>query len=129
MVLKESELFSYLKEFYYPDLEFSEDKYAKNDCYSKQHQVYMELKSRNTHYDELIIEQIKWEALVTEARYFDYTPMYVNATPEGIWAFDLSKIKEIKWEDKWLPAKTEFPSGGNKTKIVGYLHIQDGVKL
>lgn len=129
MLLKEPELFAYLKEFYYPDLEFSEDKWAKNDCLSRKSKVYMELKSRNTHYDELIIEQIKWDALITESRYFDYTPMYINSTPEGIWAFNLSKIKDIKWEDKWLPAKTEFPGGGNKTKVIGYLHIKDGKKL
>lgn len=107
----------------------SADKYSKNDCYSKQHQVYMELKSRNTHYDDLLIEQIKWDSLVTEARYFDCIPMYVCATPQGIWSFDLLKVPTPKWEDRWLPQNTEFSARGNKTKVVGYLHIKDGQAL
>ena len=58
MVLKEPELFSYLKEFYYPDLEASDDKFSTHDCVSNAERLYIELKSRNTHYDDLIIEQI-----------------------------------------------------------------------
>ena len=41
----------------------------------------------------------------------------------------LKVFKDIKWEERWLPAKTEFPSGGNKTKVIGYLHIKDGKQL
>ena len=129
MVLKEPELFSYLKEFYYPDLEFSDDKFSKNDCLSAEHKVYMELKSRNTHYDDLLIEQIKWDALITEARSLDYKPLYVNATPQGIWSFDLLKVPTPVWEDRWLPQNTEFSNRGNKTKVVGYLSIKDGIEL
>ena len=128
MVLKEPELFSYLKEFYYPDLTFTSDKYSTYDCVSQDNNLYIELKSRNKHYDELLIEQVKWDGLTTEARYFNLTPYYVCSTPDGIWAFDLSKWKP-EWEEKWLPQNTEFSARGNKTKVVGYLHIKDGVAL
>ena len=129
MVLKEPELFSYLKEFYYPDLEFSDDKFSKYDCISNIFKVYVELKSRNTHYDDLIIEKIKYDAILEQAIALKYKPYYINATPQGIWAFNLSKIKDIKWEDRWLPQNTEFSNRGNKTKVVGYLHIKDGKEL
>lgn len=129
MVLKEPELFSYLKEFYYPDLEFSDDKFSKYDCISKDAKVYIELKSRNTHYDDLIIEQIKYDAILVAALQLGYSPLYINATPQGIWSFDLIKMNNIKWEDRWLPQNTEFSNRGNKTKVVGYLHIKDGKEL
>ena len=129
MVLKEPELFAFLKEFYYPDLEMSTDKFSKHDCISSKHKVYIELKSRNTHYDDLLIEKIKYDAILEAARILKLKPLYINSTPEGMWSFNISSMPQPKWEDRWLPAKTEFPSGGNKTKVVGYLHVKDGVKL
>ena len=107
----------------------SDDKFSKHDCISKQARLYIELKSRNTHYDDLLIEKIKYDAIFEAALALKHLPYYVNSTPEGVWAFDLTVVDEPVWEDRWLPAKTEFPSGGNKTKVVGYLHIKDGVKL
>ena len=129
MVLKEPELFSYLKEFYYPDLEPSDDKFSKYDCISKNAKVYIELKSRNTHYDDLIIEQIKYDAILVAALQLNYSPLYINATPQGIWSFNLSVMPQPVWEDRWLPQNTEFSNRGNKTKVVGYLHIKDGKEL
>lgn len=129
MVLTEPELFAYLKEFYYPDLEMSTDKHSKHDCISELSGLYIELKSRNKHYDDLLIEKIKYDAIMLHAGEHACYPQYINSTPNGIWAFDLSTMPQPEWEDRWLPAKTEFPSGGNKTKVVGYLHIKDGKQL
>lgn len=129
MVLTEPELFHYLKEFYYPDLEMSADRYSKHDCISETNRLYIELKSRKTHYDDLLIEKIKYDSIMEHAGEHACYPQYINSTPNGIWAFDLSTMPQPEWEDRWLPAKTEFPSGGNKTKVVGYLHIKDGKQL
>jgi hypothetical protein len=129
LVLKEPELFEFLKEFYYPDLEKSESKFATFDCLSRKQRLYMELKSRNKHYDDLIIEKIKYEAIRGAAYFLGYSPLYVNSTPDGVWSFDLNQMKEPEWEDRWLPQNTEFNYRGNKTKVVGYLHIKDGKKL
>jgi len=129
LVLKEPELFEFLKEFYYPDLEKSESKFATFDCLSRKQRLYMELKSRNKHYDDLIIEKIKYEAIVAAAKFLNMKPAYINSTPEGVWSFDLAVMKEPEWEDRWLPQNTEFNYRGNKTKVVGYLHIKDGKQL
>lgn len=129
MVLKEPELFAYLKEFYYPDLEFSQERFSKYDCISKDSKSYIELKSRNTHYDDLLIEQIKYDAIIVAAQGLGYEPLYINSTPAGIWSFNLSKMGVMNWEDRWLPQNTEFSNRGNKTKVVGYLHIKDGEQL
>lgn len=128
-LLKEPELFSYLKQYYYPDLEKSPGKFSKYDCISDSEKMYIELKSRNTHYDDLLIEQIKYQAIVDAAKFLGFKAYYINSTPEGAWSFNLSDMPEPVWEDRWLPANTEFSNRGNKTKIVGYLHIKDGVKL
>ncbi len=44
----------YLKEFYYPDLEKSEE-FDNWDCISLEHKMFIELKSRKTHYPDLLI--------------------------------------------------------------------------
>ena len=129
MLLKEPELFDFLKEFHYPDLEKSDSKFATFDCLSRKQRLYIELKSRNTHYDDLLIEKIKYEAIRGAAYFLGYSPMYINSTPEGVWGFELNILPEPEWSDRWLPSKTEFPGGSNRTKVVGYLHIKDGIKL
>lgn len=129
MVLTEPELFHYLKEFYYPDLEMSKDRYSKHDCVSLSHYAYIELKSRNKHYDDLLIEQVKYYAVLETAAELKLNPMYINSTPQGIYKFELVDMPVPEWEERWLPQNTEFSARGNKTKVVGYLHIKDGVAL
>ena len=129
MVLKEPELFSYLKEFYYPDLAMSDDKFSKYDCISNDHKLYIELKSRNTHYPDLLIEKIKYDAIVEHASKLNYRPIYINSTPEGIWMFDLLISKPRDWIERWLPQNTEFSNRGNKTKVIGYLFTEQGLQL
>ena len=129
MVLNEHELFSYLKEFHYPELEKAQSKFANFDCLDRKAKIYIELKSRNTHYDELLIEKMKYDAIVEAAAFLGFDPAYINATPQGIWQFDLTKMDAPDWQEKWLPMNTEFASRGNKTKVVGYLHIDKGKRL
>ena len=85
MELKEPELFDYLKEFYYSDLEKSEE-FDNWDCISLEAKMFIELKSRKTHYPDLLIEESKYQGLIMAAGIRSLTPWYINATPEGIWA-------------------------------------------
>lgn len=129
MVLKEPELFDYLKEFHWSDLEKSEGKFDCFDCVSNSEKMYIELKSRNTHYDELLLEEIKYRALVDSASELSLTPWYINSTPDGVWGFNLGDLPEPTWEEKWLPKSTEFSRSGNKTKLVSFIHIDKGIAL
>ena len=129
MVLKEPELFDYLREFHWSDLEKSADKFDVFDCISPSEKMYIELKSRNTHYDELLLEEVKYKALVSTAVERQLTPWYINATPDGVWGFNLGSMPEPTWEEKWLPKSTEFSRTGNKTKLVAFIHIDKGVAL
>ena len=93
--------------------------------------MFIELKSRKTHYPELLIEKMKFDFLVTEAKKLNLNPWYINYTPEGVFAFSLTSpsVNKIEWAEKWLPSTTEFANKNNKMKLVGFLKIEWGVKF
>ena len=128
MIENEQELFNYIKGWYLSDLEKSKDQYDSHDCTSTIYRLHIELKCRHTHYDELILERDKYEALTQEAEHLGFTPFYVNATPKGIYAFNLKKTK-VTWTVKKLPAKTEFDSEGQVDKTVALLPVAEAVQL
>ena len=127
--MNEDDLFSYLKNFLYPDLVKSEGIYDAYDCVSQQAGHYIELKCRATHYDELLIEEMKYRKLITQAAERDLVPFYINSTPLGVFSFDLMDIPEPEWVSHWMPATTEFSRSNKVSKLVGYLPIEEGVKL
>lgn len=127
--MKEQELFDWLKSEHYSDLEKSPETYDGFDCTSQEHKLFIELKSRHTHYDTLLLEKKKYDFLITTADSLDLEPCYINSTPSGIWKFFLSKLSNLVWEDKWLPVTTEFSNKSKITKQVTFLHIDSGEKI
>ena len=125
--MKEQELFDYLKSHHFPDLVKSESTYDSFDCVANGY--YIELKCRHTHYPDLLIEKSKYDRLQLEAKFHSLDPWYINSTPEGIWGFDLSRVPEPSWEERWMPATTEFANTSKKTKVVGFLHLDYGLAL
>jgi hypothetical protein len=129
VILKEIELFEYLKDNLYPDLTKSEGIYDAFDCISVMAGHYIELKCRHTHYDTLLIEEMKYRKLITQAAERDLIPFYINSTPEGVFSFDLMDVPEPEWFSHWMPATTEFSRSNKVSKLVGYLPIEEAVKL
>ena len=127
--MNEDDLFSYLKNFLYPDLVRSEGIYDAYDCVSKQAGHYIELKCRATHYDTLLIEEMKYRKLITQAAERDLIPFYINSTPEGLFSFDLMDIPEPVWFTQQMPATTEFENEDKIDKLVGYLPVEEAVRL
>lgn len=125
---KESELFAFVKENFLPDLKMSEVKYSRYDCYSEAYGMDIELKCRRAHYDDLIIERSKHDALLERAIKFGTRAVYINSTPLGVWAFYISRTR-IKWEERDLPRNTDFGDQGKIKKEIGYLNIHEGTKL
>ena len=103
MVKYERELFNLIKERIADDLKVSEHNMSKYDCYSLAHNSDIELKCRNLHYDDLLIEKAKYDALIERAAMFGTLPVYINSTPNGVWSFRLSELPEPKWEVRWMP--------------------------
>jgi len=127
--MKEKELFVWLKDNHYPDLEHSPEVYDGFDCVTKEAGMFIELKSRNTHYDTLLLEKKKFDFLVAKAEELGLKAWYINYTPNGVWSFPLSDMAEPVWEEKWLPVTTEFSNKSKIMKQVTFLSIVDGVKI
>ena len=125
----EVELFEYLKESLYPDLVKSPGIFDSFDCISQQAGHYIELKCRHTHYPTLLIEEIKYRKLITQSAERDLIPFYINSTPLGIYSFDLMDIPEPEWVIHWMPATSEFDNRSEIEKLVGYLDIEEAIKL
>jgi hypothetical protein len=127
--MKEQELFDWLKAEKFPDLVHSPEEYDGFDCTSEKEKLFIELKSRRTHYPELLIEKMKYDFLLEESAKLGLSPWYVNSTPEGIWAFALLDLKDIQWDEKWLPSTTEFANKNNKMKMVGFISVDQGFRI
>ena len=127
--MKELELFNFLQESLYPDLVKSEGIYDSFDCISEQAGHYIELKCRHTHYPTLLIEEMKYRKLITQSAERDLIPFYINSTPLGIYSFDLMDIPEPEWVKHWMPVTSEFANRSKIEKLVGYLDIEEAVKL
>ena len=125
--MTEQSLFDYIKATYLEDLEKSEHTYEYIDATSNGYRLTIELKCRHTHYDELILEKDKYESLMGRAAELGFTPFYINSTPEGIYAFNLRKIK-VSWSTKRLPSNT-VENGPVVDKEVALLHINEAVAL
>jgi len=127
--LKEQELFDYLKADLYLDLVKSPGVFDSFDCISQAAGHYIELKCRHTHYPTLLIEEMKYRKLITQAAERDLIPFYINSTPLGVFSFDLMDVAEPEWVSHWMPATTEFARSNKVSKLVGYLPIEEAVRL
>ena len=120
--MKESELFDYLKEII-PDLKLIGGD-CRWDCTSKLLRSRMELKCRTSHWEEMIIEKSKYDALIKASK----NPLYINSTPKGIYIWNLS-YHNIEWSIEKMPATSEFKNKEKIDKRVGYLKIKDAMIL
>jgi len=122
--MKEQDLFDYLVNNYYPDLVKAKSKMSRWDCYSPETSHRIELKCRAAHYDTLILEKKKYDAMILKCNDNLDIPMYINSTPEGIYSFNLFEIKP-KWEVKYLRKTTTFTNANQIPKEIAMLPVID----
>ena len=72
---------------------------------------------------------MKYRKLIEQAYHRDLLPFYINSTPLGIFSFDLTEIDEPMWFVREMPATTEFENTDKIEKIVGFLDIEEAVRL
>ena len=123
--LREVELFEALKAIY-PDLTPLS---ATDRADGITSDAYIEIKCRRTHYPTLMIERKKWDYLADIRARTGARTLYINATPSGIYQFDLGAIKTPEWLLHSLPTKTDFAGSQKVEKWVGYLAIKDSELL
>ena len=126
--LKERGLFKWLKDNIYFDLEKARDEHSRWDCKSDHYRHRIELKCRRKHYPTMMIEKSKYDALVSMGRRSGNAPIYINSTPEGIFAWDLSLIS-LEWTLQACPKTTDFRDNEKILKEVSYLNINTAKKL
>jgi hypothetical protein len=128
--MTELDLYNILKLCYMTDLKKSDSQYSRFDCYSEKWKMDIELKCRRTHYDDLLIEKDKYDALLERASKHGTRAFYINSTPKGIYAFNLSSITDLEWEMKGgLPRTTDFPDKRKVVKEVAFLPIELATRL
>lgn len=127
--MNEELLFEFLKLNLYPDLEKAPGIFDAFDCTSEKAGHFIELKCRQTHYPTLLIEQQKYRKLITQSYHRELLPFYINSTPLGIFSFDLTEMDEPEWFHMQMPATTEFAKTEKIDKIVGYLPLEEAVRL
>jgi hypothetical protein len=126
----EQQLFSFIKDNFIEDLISSDNPTSRYDCYSSYFKSHIELKCRRKHYNELIIEKGKYDAMIKRCNDEGTIPIYINSTPKGVWAFYLYELEDkIEWEYRDLPKQTDFSKRETVSKEVGYLNIKDGKDL
>ena len=129
MILQEKDLFELVKKYILPDLQESEYKVSKYDCYSLEKRIDIELKCRRTHYDDLVIEKMKFDALILRSDKYNTTPVYINSTPKGVWSFQISMLPEPTWKGRKMPTTTDFSNNSMIIKQVGYYNVSLGKDL
>jgi len=129
MFQNEQQLFEALKESFIYDLAPSDEPMARYDCYSLSHNIDIELKCRKRHYEDLLIEKKKYDSLVLRASRFGTSPVYINSTPQGVWAFRILEIEQPSWETRGMPKTSEFSQRQFIDKVVGYYHVDLGVNI
>lgn len=125
---KEKDLFEWLNNNHYKTLVNSKNPISRWDCYDIETQQRIELKCRRKHYDTLILEKSKYDALIKESEKNLDVPIYINSTPKGIYLFNLYNV-EVKWFTKSLPATTEFKKRIWVKKEITELEISKAIKL
>lgn len=129
LIRNESELFGFVKKNYISDLKSCEDEFSFYDCYSEEKKLDIELKCRQKHYDDLLIEKSKYDKLLDRACLFKTKPLYINSTPNGVYVFDLERCPMPNWETRDMPATSHFSNREKVKKVVGYFHIKNSLKL
>jgi hypothetical protein len=119
-----------LRKEYIPDLTSAEKSNSFYDAISFQVNAIVELKCRRSHYDNLMLEKIRYERLLTIATREDMGCLYIVSSPKGVWSFDLIGIPEPTWKTKSLPSKTAWTKNRKMIdKEVGYLSVDDGTNI
>lgn len=122
--MNEDKLFKFLTESHYPDLVKATSPISRWDCYSPEYYHRIELKCRSKHFDSLLIEKKKYDALMDKCNDNLDVPIYINSTPKGIYRFNLYFVKP-KWEKRQLRSTTEFSNKRWIEKEVAMLDVID----
>jgi hypothetical protein len=123
--MNEEQLFNYLKKHYIYDLSKCEDQFSSYDCFSTTYRCVIELKCRNKHYDDLMLEKTKYDSL----KKLNCSALYINSTPKGIYIFNINDIKPNWITDTSMPKQTEFSNNDKIEKTYTLISVHNSIKI
>ena len=111
------------------DIKKTSNKFDSTDITSEEWDLVAELKCRTSHYQTILIEKVKYDALMSSDK---TNKRFIVSTPLGIYSWDIETVKmeypEFRME--LMPVTTEFGDKGEKVlKPVNYLNINYAKKL
>tara|TARA_R110002012_G_scaffold321773_2_gene551319 strand:+ start:6195 stop:6611 length:417 start_codon:yes stop_codon:yes gene_type:complete len=127
-IWNEKDLFDWLVINHYKDLVKANSPISRWDCYSPEQYHRIELKCRKTHYDSLLIERKKYDAIIKKCDDNLDIPIYINSTPNGIYRFNLYNLN-FNWEKKRLRRTTEFEDNSWTEKEIALIEVIDAEVL
>ena len=116
-----------------------DDKFSRYDAFDKDNGIMLEIKCRNKHYPDTIIEKMKYDWNKDFAKEHDFEFWYAVSMPDTspnshvVYVFDPANLEDedegydFNWHIKKLPQNTEFKGRNWIDKEVGYLHIDDAL--
>ncbi len=126
--MKEKELFDYLVSCCYSDLVKARSPLSRWDCYSPETFHRIELKCRSTHYETLLIERKKYDAIIAKCNDNLDIPIYINSTPKGVYRFNLYLVNPV-WETQYHNKTTEFKNNKKIPKEIAMLDVNEAETL
>jgi hypothetical protein len=118
------------------DFESVSDRFSRYDAFDKERGIMLEIKCRNKHYEDTMLEKGKYEwnrdfALANGLEFLYAVSMPVDGGHK-LYVFDPVTLEEeedydFKWHTKKLPKNTDFSGSEWVDKEVGYLHIDDAL--
>ena len=94
------------------------------DCYSPETYHRIELKCRTVHYDTLLIEKKKYDAMIAKCDDNLDIPIYINSTPSGVYRFNLYIVDPV-WEIQYHNTTTEFKNNKKIPKEIALLNVSE----
>lgn len=124
-VATEDELFNIAKKAI-PSLIRTTDRFSPVDAISHEKNLAIEFKSKNEHYDTMMILEDKYEALQVYQN-----NRYICATPEGIFSFNFKKITKPEFNIEKHKCTTNSEIGYMEwcQKSVAYLAISASTRI
>ena len=131
--MKEQDVIDMLNAGHY-NFEAMDDKFSRYDAFDPELGIMLEIKCRNRHYDDTMMEKMKYEWNKQYAKDNGLEFIYAVTMPDKcgdvLYLWDPINMEaedeyDFKWHTKKLPANTEFSGSEWIDKEVGYLHIDD----
>lgn len=113
-------------------------KFSRYDAFDTENGLMLEIKCRKKHYDDTMLEKMKYDWNKKYAKENDLEFYYCVTMPHpkgtAVYLFDPLAMEEedeydFKWHTKKLPEKTEFCGSKWVDKEVGYLHVDDALLM